>query len=765
MIHRDLPHALTFLHGGGEMGERIRGFDWSTTPLGAPQTWPGSLRTLVQVLLTSRQPMFIAWGPARTMLYNDGYAPMTAHRHPGALGRPFAEVWADIIDAVGPIMDAAYAGTPTYMDDIEFLMERDGKAVETHFSFGYTPVHDESDQVAGMFCTALEITAEVKEAKTSSAELERLRQLLEQAPSFMAVLSGPEHVFEITNGAYLQLIGHRDVLGKPVRAALPEVAGQGFFELLDGVYSSGKAFVGRALPILLQPEPGAAPEKHFVDLIYQPIVSSEGKITGIFAQGHDITDQKLAEMAAAASEARFRNLAQSLPNHVWTALPDGNLNWFNDQTYAYSGIEQGKLDGQNWVDMMHPDDFAGAGATWATALAQGTTYKTEFRLRRGDGIYRWHLSRATPILSSDGAIEYWVGTNTDIEDQKSAGLALRESEVQLKIALGAAQMGVWEGQVADGRFVGLSGDPRALTMLGVEPGDPSGLDSFAKRLNPEDRAMFNAAATKALDSTGDGILDIECRITAQNHGAERWVHARAQAFEAALGKRLIGTVRDITEVKEAEARQEILSAELQHRIKNTLAMVNAIATQTLRGDDIADRRALFSSRLEALANAHDILTAKTWQGAPMRAVIEGALAPHLSGGNLVAVEGPAVELTPKQALSMALAIHELATNAVKYGALSVPGGSLHIDWTANGLDDLGQAQFRFTWRESGGPLVTEPTRKGFGSRLITRVLAGDFSGQVSIDYDPRGIVCTLSSAAEHVSLRASASANTENALH
>ena len=109
----------------------------------------------------SGQPMFIAWGPERVMLYNDGYAPMCANKHPWALGKPFSEVWADIIDAVGPIMDAAYAGIPTYMDDIEFLMTRHGQQVETHFSFGYTPVHDHDDLIAGMFCTALEITAKV----------------------------------------------------------------------------------------------------------------------------------------------------------------------------------------------------------------------------------------------------------------------------------------------------------------------------------------------------------------------------------------------------------------------------------------------------------------------------------------------------------------------------------------------------------------------------------------------------------------------------
>lgn len=736
--------TLSFLAGGGEMGERIRSTDWSATPLGRPETWPGSLRTLVQVMLTSPQPMFIAWGEQRTMLYNDGYAPMCANKHPWALARPFAEVWADIIEAVGPIMDAAYAGVPTYMDDIEFLMTRNGQQVETHFSFGYTLVHDEADHIAGMFCTALEITSQVSQGKLSGAELNRLRDMLEQAPSFMAVLSGPEHVFEITNAAYMQLIGHRDVIGKSVRQALPDIGGQGFYELLDGVYSSGEPFIARALPALIQRLPDAAPEQRYMDLIYQPIFGTGEQVSGIFVQGHDITDQKHAEIAAATSEARFRQLAQSIPNHVWTSLPDGNLNWFNDQVYAYSGASAGELDGDLWAAIVHPDDIASAATAWAAALATSTPYKTEFRLRRADGNYRWHIARATAVFDVEGKVSYWVGTNTDIEDQKSAELALRESELRVKLALAAAEMGVWECRVANGQFVDLIGDARALVLLGGQAGKSSDFDTFAARIHPDDRAALAPAAMMALDPNGDGVLDIEYRVLPLNDAPEHWVQARAQAMRDERGDvRLIGTVRDITQVKDAQERQVVLSGELQHRIKNTLAMVSAIATQTLRGDDIADRRASFSARLEALASAHSMLMATTWSSASLRSVLDGALAPHRSDAAQFEIEGPDIELSPRQALSMALAIHELATNSAKYGALSVDSGAVHITWSLDAIDERGNPAFKFIWEEVGGPAVIEPTRKGFGSRLITRVLAADFGGIIGIDYRPHGVVCSL----------------------
>ncbi|WP_230532572.1 PAS domain-containing protein, partial [Microvirga roseola] len=167
--------------------------------LGGLTEWPQSLRTLVGVMLGSHQPMFIAWGPERLMLYNDDYAPMLGRRHPQALGTRFDEVWFDILDQVGPIMDRAYAGVATHMDDICFVMHRHGYPEETHFSFSYTPVRDETGAVAGMFCACNEITEQVKNRRALQAEKDRLQALFEQAPGLMAMLGGPEHIFEFAN--------------------------------------------------------------------------------------------------------------------------------------------------------------------------------------------------------------------------------------------------------------------------------------------------------------------------------------------------------------------------------------------------------------------------------------------------------------------------------------------------------------------------------------------------------------------------------------
>ncbi|HEV7372897.1 PAS domain-containing protein [Arenibaculum sp.] len=153
--------GVDFLSGGGETGALMRAHDWSASPLGSPEAWPQPLRTLVGLMLNSLQPMFVAWGPRRILLYNDGYAPLCGARHPWALGRPFAEVWHDIIDDVGPIMDRTYAGVSTHMDDIRFTMHRNGYPEEANFTFSYTPVRDEGGEVAGMFCVCTETTQRV----------------------------------------------------------------------------------------------------------------------------------------------------------------------------------------------------------------------------------------------------------------------------------------------------------------------------------------------------------------------------------------------------------------------------------------------------------------------------------------------------------------------------------------------------------------------------------------------------------------------------
>jgi len=284
-----------FLSGGGEVGGLMRAHDWSSSPLGHPRTWPQALRTVVGLMLNSKFPMFVAWGPDLAFLYNDSYRDVLRDKHPRALGMRFQDVWREIWDDIHPLVERAMAGEATYAERLHLVMNRRGYDEPTWFTFSYSPVREEDGRIAGMYCACVEVTGEVLAERYRTEENARLIGLFEQAPGIMAVLRGPDHVFELTNQSYMQLIGHRKVIGKPVREALPEVVGQGFFELLDGVYTSGEPFVGHAVPLRVQREPDGPLEERFLDFVYQPIRDAGGAVSGIFVEGSDVTERKLIE--------------------------------------------------------------------------------------------------------------------------------------------------------------------------------------------------------------------------------------------------------------------------------------------------------------------------------------------------------------------------------------------------------------------------------------------------------------------------------------
>jgi signal transduction histidine kinase/CheY-like chemotaxis protein len=287
--------SLRFLSGGGEVGALMRSHDWSRSPLGKPSAWPQALRTVVSLMLGSKFPMFCAWGKELAFLYNDPYAQILGDKHPASLGAPFQAIWAEIWDDIYPLVERALGGEATYMEKLPLVMNRHGYDEQTWFTFSYSPVHDDSGQVAGVYCACVEATEQVLAERYRDEENKRLVTLFEQAPGIIAVLRGPEHMFEITNKSYMQLIGRSDLVGKTAREALPEVEGQGFFELLDQVYTTGTPFVGHSVPLDVAREPGAPLERRYLDFIYQPIRDPAGDVVGIFVEGSDVTVRKQVE--------------------------------------------------------------------------------------------------------------------------------------------------------------------------------------------------------------------------------------------------------------------------------------------------------------------------------------------------------------------------------------------------------------------------------------------------------------------------------------
>jgi len=265
-----------------------------------------------------------------------------------------------------------------------------------------------------------------------SARQAFLTDLFAQAPGFMAVLRGADHVFELTNPAYVSLVG-REVRGKPVREALPELEGQSFFELLDQVRATGNPFVGRGLPVELRDAHGDLRTIN-VDFIYQPILDARGHADAIFVQGADVTDREAALAALRESEARFRTIANLVPQMIWSTLPDGYHDYYNQRWYAFTGVPEGSTDGEAWNGMFHPDDQERAWSSWRRSLATGEPYEIEYRLRDRNGDYQWVLGRALPVRDDSGAIVRWMGTCTEIHDLKRVQRALEDSQDALRMA-------------------------------------------------------------------------------------------------------------------------------------------------------------------------------------------------------------------------------------------------------------------------------------------------------------------------------------------
>lgn len=495
------------------------------------------------------------------------------------------------------------------------------------------------------------------------------------------------------------------------------------------------------------------------DVQVLPIIGPDGQPTHLLSISQDITELKTADdtidrlrgeaIAAAELEAqkltRLLKLAPSFmcvfsgPDHVFELANDAFRRLVGSRDLLGLTARQALPELENVRTVAVLDEVFRSGEPYH---GQGVPVSVQ---PATDGLAgeRYVDFVCQPIFDEAGTVTGLFLQGTDVTHQRLAARALQESELRVKLAISAAELGVWQCTVIEGRFVDLQWDERARRLLGGKDDQAAKFENFVARIHPDERAAIIPAARAALDAAGDGVLDLEYRVLGFEDSQDHWVHARAQAVHGPDGVRLIGTVRDISSRKDFEARQQMLSAELEHRIKNTLAMVSAIASQTFRGADIAERRANFSARLDALARAHSMLIGQTWTKTSIYEVVEAALVPHRAGADSFKLSGPALELTSKQGLSLALTIHELATNAAKYGALSVDDGEIDLSWSTDKVDKAGLPVFSFTWAEHGGPKVQQPERTGFGTRLITRVLASDFDGVVRIEYDPSGVVCTL----------------------
>ena len=289
----DDPFA--FLGHDGSAAQLVRDFAWGTTPLGRVETWPQSLKTATALLIHSPVPMVMLWGESGVMIYNDAYSVFAGHRHPALFGSNVREGWPEVADFNDNVMKVGLGGGTLAYQDQELTLHRKGYPEQVWMNLDYSPVLDEDGKPAGVIAIVIETTDRVLAERRNREEFQRLQRLFAQAPTFMAMVSGPDRRFTLVNPEYRKLIGGRDVMVLTVRDALPEVVDQGFFDLLDHVFASGEAVTRAAQPILLRWRDEGPLEERFVDFVYQPIRDEDGTIAQVFVQGSDVTERVRAE--------------------------------------------------------------------------------------------------------------------------------------------------------------------------------------------------------------------------------------------------------------------------------------------------------------------------------------------------------------------------------------------------------------------------------------------------------------------------------------
>jgi PAS domain S-box-containing protein len=478
-------------------------------------------------------------------------------------------------------------------------------------------------------------------------------------------------------------------------------------------------------------------EWRWLSSISNPSRNADGEHVGFIGVAHDITDSKAAEFAVREREAQLSAfINQSTAGFAQVDL-DGRFTLVNDRFCEICGWSREELLLRKMQDITHKDDLDRNIPLFEAAVRDGTPYSHEKRYVRPDQSEVWVNNSVAVIKREDGTPYGVLAITLDVTGRRESEAALRRASESMRLAIEGAGMATWEidlstmeGPWSANRFDILG---YAQTANGRAP-----FDDWLARVHPDDRDRAEAAARKCF---ADGTpFEIEYRILRADTGEERWLRSNGTMISKEAGEtpRFVGVSFDITEKKHAEAHQQLLIDELNHRVKNTLAIVQSIARQSAKNatspEDFAKS---FEGRLAALSAAQNLITAGLWRPTEIQRLISACLQP-LAISQQIMIAGPAATLGTKTAVTMALALHELATNAVKYGALSVPEGRVEISWSVSEEREL-----LLSWTEAGGPPVKSPIHKGFGMRMIERGLAAEFGGQVEISFEPGGLSCKL----------------------
>ena len=733
----------------GEMDRRIRALDWAATPLGPRDAWSPGLGFSVALILASRFPCALRWGPDRVLIYNDAYAPMLGERHPDVLGTTYAQAPPRSSSDVG-ILERAVLDGRSQGELIEDLplptVQADGRVSTGFYTIRLSPLPDPgvATGVGGVLISLTETTRRVGAETALRASEERYQLALEAASGVGAwdwdivadkVYADPRFA------AFHNVPAERAAQGAPLADYSRTLDPEDYQRL----FRSGRTHLKSTGDFLEE---------------YR-LIQADGSTRWVQGRGRverdargwairhrgvmvDITERKRTEAALEITEADLRLAVDAAGLGRWDYNPITGEGFWGRRYREIYGLPgdtvENRLDA--FERLVHPGDRPALlnAVRAATDPAGDGTINHEYRiLRRNDGALRWVESVGRAFFR-DGQCVRFVGFVADVTERRQAADRMLMQEATMAVAADAANVGTWDYDPRDGR---LMGSDRGYAMLGMAAGAPVAAEDLFVQIHPDDQSTVRASLLGAMDPAARANIDVEFRAVGRDEPVERWIAAKGRGVfdETGACVRVVGATVDITERKRAELHLRLMVNELNHRVKNSLATIQAIASQSFQGArSLPEAKEAFTARIIALAQAHDLLTQENWEGAALFDVLDKLRAVH-GDPDCFELGGPAVRLSPRSALSLSMALHELATNAAKYGALSSPTGRVHIDWRVQ--DGPGAPRLELTWRESGGPTVAPPARRGFGSRLIERGLAAELSGEARIEFEPTGVVCRI----------------------
>ena len=735
-----------------QMRGRIETFDWAATPLGSRETWSPSLRFAVDMIVASRFPSALRWGPELVLIYNDAYAPMLGERHPRVLGKTFAEApptsAAESEEPERAILAGVSGGT--IIEELPLSTTHpDGSVTEGYFTIRLSPMPDATapSGVGGVLIALTDVTRKVRTEQALRASEERYQLALQAASGVGAwdwdivsdkVYADPRYA------VFHNVDPERAAQGAPLSEFTKALHPDDFTRLLRSGRTSLKTTSEFFEEYRLIQADGSIKWVQTRGRVERDATGWAVRHRGVMV---DITGRKRIEQALEAAEADLRIAVDAAGLGRWDHNPQTGERFWDKRCREIYGLPDGVIE--NPVDaferLVHPDDLPALMDAVRVALdpASDNTINREYRIRRADdGAIRW-IETFGRAFFHEGQCVRFVGVVSDVTERKEAEADQLLREATMALALDAGNVGTWDFDV---RKRQLRWSDRGYGMFGMAPGADVDVDDFYAAMHPEDREATRQALLAAMNPALRGDIDVEYRTIGRDDGLERWISAKGRGFfdETGRATRVVGATVDITERKRAELHLRLLVNELNHRVKNSLATIQAIAAQTFHAArSLPQAQEAFSARIVALAEAHDLLTRENWEGADLLDLLARLEALH-GGAERFAIVGGSVRLSPRMALSLSMALHELATNAVKYGALSAPSGQVRITWTV--VPGPAQARLVLTWTETGGPPVQPPTRRGFGSRLIERGLAAELSGQAYIDFRPEGVVCRIEAA-------------------